>query len=114
MKYTQCAFLPTDSFISKIYITFRSHFEIFMDNNKKRKKRRETDSGKRKLLASRIRELKKSSKKVVSEVAAADRRACSPQPSPLDYLVHYFVNEHYVYSACKGAAAVHTDIWETV
>lgn len=49
-----------------------------------------------------------------SEAVAADRRGCSPQLSPLDYLVHYLVSQHYVYSPCKSAIAVHTDTWKTV
>lgn len=34
--------------------------------------------------------------------------------SPLDYLVHYLVNQYYIYCVSKGAIAVHTDTCETV
>lgn len=44
------------------------------------------------------------SEKSVNEGVAADGRACFAHPGSSQY----FLKQHYVYNACKGAIAVHS------
>lgn len=96
------------------FLRITSHSDLILRYSRtttKKEKREWKERRKRKLLASRIKE---SWRKVVSEAVTADGRACCPQPSPSDYIVHYLVNQHYVCSAHKCATAINTDTWEKV